>query len=61
VTGMFDLSDAPVLPGLNTTSGFVTATEEQAVIAAIDCGGAGAVPFPWLDRQAADRLLGVVR
>jgi hypothetical protein len=36
VTGMLDLFDAPVLPGLTATSDFVTDTDEQALIAAID-------------------------
>ena len=36
MTGTFDLFDAPVLPGLTATSDFVTETEEQALITAID-------------------------
>lgn len=36
MTGMLDLFDAPVLPGLATTPDLVTAAEEQALIAAID-------------------------
>jgi alkylated DNA repair protein (DNA oxidative demethylase) len=33
---MLDLFNAPVLPGLTSTSDFVTETEEQSLIAAID-------------------------
>jgi alkylated DNA repair dioxygenase AlkB len=36
VTGTLDLFDAPVLPGLAMTNDFVTRTEEQTLIAAID-------------------------
>jgi DNA oxidative demethylase len=36
---MVDLFNMPVLPGLTTTSDFVTATEEQALIAAIEAVG----------------------
>jgi alkylated DNA repair protein (DNA oxidative demethylase) len=36
VTEMLDLFNAPVLPGLASMSDFVTRTEEQALIAAID-------------------------
>jgi alkylated DNA repair dioxygenase AlkB len=43
VTGTLDLFDAPVLPGLTTTSNFITKTEEQALIAAIDA--ADLAPF----------------
>ncbi len=43
MTGTFDLFDAPALPGLKATSDFVTATEEQALIAAIDA--ADLAPF----------------
>jgi hypothetical protein len=33
---MLDLFNAPMLPGLTSTSDFVTETEEQSLIAAID-------------------------
>jgi alkylated DNA repair protein (DNA oxidative demethylase) len=36
MTAMLDLFNAPLLPGLASTSDFVTRTEEQALIAAID-------------------------
>jgi alkylated DNA repair protein (DNA oxidative demethylase) len=36
VTIMLDLFNMPVLPGLASTSDFITGTEEQALIAAID-------------------------
>ncbi len=36
---MLDLFNAPVLPGLATTSNFITGTEERALIAAIDAAG----------------------
>ncbi len=39
MSAMLDLFDAPVLPGLASTSDFVTGTEEQALIAAIDAAG----------------------
>jgi alkylated DNA repair protein (DNA oxidative demethylase) len=36
---MLDLFNMPVLPGLATASDFITGTEEQALIAAIDAAG----------------------
>ncbi len=36
MTGTLDLFDRPVLPGLAAMSDFITGTEEQALIAAID-------------------------
>jgi alkylated DNA repair protein (DNA oxidative demethylase) len=36
VTGMLDVFNVPVLPGLTSTSDFMTETEEQSLIAAID-------------------------
>ncbi len=39
MTVMPDLFNTPALPGLASTSDFVTATEEQALIAAIDAAG----------------------
>ena len=58
---MLDLFDAPVLPGLASTSDFVTGTEEQALIAAIDAAALSPFRFQRLDRQAADGLFGLDR
>jgi DNA oxidative demethylase len=52
VTVMLDLFNRPVLPGLATTSDFVTATEEQALIAAIDTVGLSPFRFQgWTDKR----------
>ncbi len=40
---MLDLFNAPVLPGLSSTSDFITKMEEQALIAAI--GSSDLLPF----------------
>ncbi len=42
---MLDLFDAPVLPGLGSTSDFVTSAEEQALIARIDAAGLSPFQF----------------
>jgi alkylated DNA repair protein (DNA oxidative demethylase) len=45
MTAVLDLFDAPLLPGLAMQNDFVTRTEEQALIAAIDA--AGLSPFQY--------------
>ena len=53
MTTTADLFNAPRLPGLASTSDFVTETEEQALIAAIDV----AVPVPRLESASGRRSL----